>query len=208
MLAKKPYLSYFLLMDKELENKIKKLQNALSIGSPLKVALKYSGIKYADYLYWLSICAVVDYCTEQEAISKLSTKKALAETRRRASETAFIEDRAIEPDTELIALYMNSASFKKEANEIKTAMEKCETAKTNAVIRHLSRISTSNDRNEISASQWFLERALPTAFGKVEEEEKKGVAPIKVQFVSSKSEASMKRLEDMEREILGEGKRA
>ena len=208
MLAKSPYLSYFWLMEKELESRIKKLQNALSVGAPLKIALKHAGIKYAEFLYWNSLVAVVDYCKEQEAISKLSTKKALAESRKRASETAFIEDRGIEPETELIALYMNSASFKKEANEIKELMDKCETAKTNSILRHLTRISTSNDRNEISASQWFLERALPTAFGKAEEEEKKGVAPIKVQFVSSKSEQSIKRLEDMEREVLGEGKRA
>jgi hypothetical protein len=150
----------------------------------------------------------VDYCREQEAISRLSSKKALAETRRKASEMAFIEERQAEPDTELIALYMNSASFKEEADKTKDLMEKCDTAKTNGILRHLTRIATSNDRTEITASQWYLERALPTAFGKAEEEEKKGVAPIKVQFVSSKGETSMKRLEDMEKEILGEGKRA
>ena len=195
-------------MDKETETKIKKLQNALSVGAPLKIALKHANIKYAEYLYWLSLCSVVDYCREQEAISRLSSKKALAETRRKASEMAFIEERQAEPDTELIALYMNSASFKEEADKTKELMEKCDTAKTNGILRHLTRIATSNDRTEITASQWYLERALPTAFGKAEEEEKKGVAPIKVQFVSSKGEASMKRLEDMEKEILGEGKRA
>lgn len=195
-------------MDKETETKIKKLQNALSVGAPLKIALKHANIKYAEYLYWLSLCSVVDYCKEQEAISRLSSKKALAETRRKASEMAFIEERQAEPDTELIALYMNSASFKEEADKTKELMEKCDTAKTNGILRHLTRIATSNDRTEITASQWYLERALPTAFGKAEEEEKKGVAPIKVQFVSSKGEASMKRLEDMEKDILGEGKRA
>ena len=195
-------------MDKETETKIKKLQNALSVGAPLKIALKHANIKYAEYLYWLSLCSVVDYCREQEAISRLSSKKALAETRRKASEMAFIEERQAEPDTELIALYMNSASFKEEADKTKDLMEKCDTAKTNGILRHLTRIATSNDRTEITASQWYLERALPTAFGKAEEEEKKGVAPIKVQFVSSKGETSMKRLEDMEKEILGEGKRA
>lgn len=207
-LAKVPISSYFLGMDKETETKIKKLQNALSVGAPLKIALKHANIKYAEYLYWLSLCSVVDYCREQEAISKLSSKKALAETRRKASEMAFIEERQAEPDTELIALYMNSASFKEEADKTKDLMEKCDTAKTNGILRHLTRIATSNDRTEITASQWYLERALPTAFGKAEEEEKKGVAPIKVQFVSSKGETSMKRLEDMEKEILGEGKRA
>lgn len=195
-------------MDKETETKIKKLQNALSVGAPLKIALKHANIKYAEYLYWLSLCSVVDYCREQEAISRLSSKKALAETRRKASEMAFIEERQAEPDTELIALYMNSASFKEEADKTKDLMEKCDTAKTNGILRHLTRIATSNDRTEITASQWYLERALPTAFGKAEEEERKGVAPIKVQFVSSKGETSMKRLEDMEKEILGEGKRA
>lgn len=195
-------------MDKETETKIKKLQNALSVGAPLKIALKHANIKYAEYLYWLSLCSVVDYCREQEAISRLSSKKALAETRRKASEMAFIEERQAEPDTELIALYMNSASFKEEADKTKELMEKCDTAKTNGILRHLTRIATSNDRTEITASQWYLERALPTAFGKAEEEERKGVAPIKVQFVSSKGETSMKRLEDMEKEILGEGKRA
>ena len=207
-LAKVPISSYFLVMDKETETKIKKLQNALSVGAPLKIALKHANIKYAEYLYWLSLCSVVDYCREQEAISRLSSKKALAETRRKASEMAFIEERQAEPDTELIALYMNSASFKEEADKTKDLMEKCDTAKTNGILRHLTRIATSNDRTEITASQWYLERALPTAFGKAEEEEKKGVAPIKVQFVSSKGETSMKRLEDMEKEILGEGKRA
>ena len=207
-LAKVPISSYFLGMDKETETKIKKLQNALSVGAPLKIALKHANIKYAEYLYWLSLCSVVDYCREQEAISKLSGKKALAETRRKASEMAFIEERQSEPDTELIALYMNSASFKEEADKTKDLMEKCDTAKTNGILRHLTRIATSNDRTEITASQWYLERALPTAFGKAEEEERKGVAPIKVQFVSSKGETSMKRLEDMEKEILGEGKRA
>lgn len=207
-LAKVPISSYFLGMDKETETKIKKLQNALSVGAPLKIALKHANIKYAEYLYWLSLCSVVDYCREQEAISRLSSKKALAETRRKASEMAFIEERQAEPDTELIALYMNSASFKEEADKTKDLMEKCDTAKTNGILRHLTRIATSNDRTEITASQWYLERALPTAFGKAEEEERKGVAPIKVQFVSSKGETSMKRLEDMEKEILGEGKRA
>ena len=196
-------------MEENFKDKTKKLQNALSVGAPLKIALKHAGIKYGDYLYWLSVCAVVDYCQEQEAVSSLSNKKkALGEARRKAGEMAFIEERQAEPDTELIALYMNSDTFRKEANEIKSAMEKCEGAKTNGILRHLTRISTSNDRNEISASQWYLERALPTTFGKAEQEEKPNVAPIKIQFTSSNGEQSTKRLEDMEREIRGEGKQA
>ena len=190
-------------------DRIKAICAALSVGAPLKIALKHAGVSYAEWLYWKSVASVVDYCKEQKTIMELGKRKsALARMRQSAAEQAAIEDRLTEADPELIALYTNSDKFKREANEIKDAMEKCESAKTKSILRHLTRVATSTSNAEISASEWYLERALPSTFGKAEPEKVGTTPPIKVQFVSSGSDTSLKRVEDLEKEFSGERKQA
>ena len=200
-----------LIYTQNMENldRIKAICAALSVGAPLKIALKHAGVTYSEWLYWQSVASVVDYCREQKVIMDLGKRKnALARTRQNAAERAAMEERLTEADPESIALYFSSDKFRKEANDIRDALDKCETAKTKSILRHLTRVATSTSNAEISASEWYLERVLPSTFGKAEPEKAGSTPPIKVQFVSSGSETAMKRIDDLEREFSGERKQA
>lgn len=192
---------------------LSKLYGALRYGSPIRTALKYAGITHAKYRYWLSIHAVVDYCHEQEEISEMEKAKSpLAILRKKAYETATALDmdgNTIEPDPEMCLLYTRSDKFREEADSIWEIIEKCEKAQTSSILSHLQRLNNeSTSKQAVSASQWFLERALPVQFGKQEPETTPNIQPVKVEFVKSDSETSLKRIEDMEKELLGERAKA
>lgn len=192
---------------------LSKLYGALRYGSPIRTALKYAGITHAKYRYWLSIHAVVEYCHEQEEITEMERAKSpMAIIRRRAYETATALDmdgNAIEPDPEMCLLYAKSEKFRDQAEEIWEIIEKCEKAQTSSILSHLQRINNEGtSKQAMGASQWFLERALPVQFGKQEPEHTPAIQPVKVEFIKSDSESSMKRIEDMEKELLGERSKA
>ena len=80
-------------------------------------------------------------------------------------------------------------------------------------MKHLTRIATSEDKSQLTASQWFLERALPEEFGQkqtlsLDKRTSLAPKPIKVEFVKSDSEADLKRVAEIEKELLGSNKRA
>lgn len=189
--------------------RIKKLKNALTAGSPMRIALSYAGIPYSEYRYWLILYVAVERCEQEKEIAELEKSKSnLAKIRKSAYEFSTIEDdegNLIEPDPEAMTLYRTSRSFRKEADEAHRIMSEIMEAKTKSVILHLGRLAKEDtSKAAVSASQWFLERALPTDFGKKEKEERQDVPAIEVKFVKSDSEASLKRVADMEKSILGD----
>ena len=194
------------------DERLKKLLNALRTGSPLKIALRYAGIQYSEYRYWLSVYASVVRCQEEQSLRDLKKDKTpLAAIRERSFAYSKVEDengRMVEPDAEAMLLYSNSKAFREKADEISQIVIDIDQAKTGAILRHLTRITKEGaNKTEVAASQWFLERALPQDFGKEEKEQLPSIEPIKVNFVTP-SDASLKRIEDMEKSILGETKTA
>jgi hypothetical protein len=188
-------------------DKLNRLKTAFSLGAPLKTALNFAGVSLSEYRYWEKVANSVSYCIEKEGASKLQGKKdVLARIRKETHEE--IAEQEAQPDPELVALYLSSGIFKREANEIYNIFQECEKAKTDSVIHHLKRVSTSTNNAEISASEWFLERALPDEFGKNQEEKPTPIKPVEIKFVNSKSEESLKRIEALEKELSGEGNKA
>lgn len=202
---------YFDIM--ELKDRLKKLNQALANGSPMRIALNSAGISYSDYRYWLDLFVAVEYCKQQEELNELRKSKSnLMKIREQSFRFAIYEDEdgnQLEPNPEAVALYVNSKTFKKEADEKHDWIASINEAKTKAVLLHLRRLADEqSSKATVSAAQWFLERALPTDFGKQEADIKQNIPNIKVEFVKSDGEASMKRIEEMEKSILGDRKLA
>ena len=188
-------------MDKN-DTKIKEFIKALSIGTPLGVALKYSGIGRATYEHWRLVdLAYSHYEQEKEISSLVEGNPADIQELKEA-----LGDDGANPET--IVRIKSSQEFRKKAEEIHEIMQKVEKAQTKAIIHHLVKITDENaSRSAVSAAQWYLERALPQEFGNEEKEEDKPLKPIEVNFVSN-SEDVKKKIEDLEKEYMGEGKRA
>lgn len=162
-----------------------KLCKALEIGTPLQVALRYSGIPAPEYRHWEDMHLSYFYM--------LMTEKMKGE------DGIELE----EPNPDIYARMISSKQYKAECKKAYETVERCRNAQSNSIVRHLSRIaSTSYDKATIDASKWFLERALPTEFGSQEKVEETKIKPIEVRFAKP-SDESKKRIEDMEREIAG-----
>ena len=179
----------------------------------MRIALNAAGIRYSEYRYMLEVFVAVEHCAMKAELNELGKSKS---TLAKIKESIFSFDRyvdedgrEVEPNPEIVNLYGHSAQFKREADEIHSQMMKIRECQTNAILLHLSRIADENaSKAVVSASQWFLERSLPTDFGKQDAEQSAPIAPVKVEFVKCDSPSSLKRLEDMEREILGDRKLA
>ena len=127
----------------DMENpKTKKLLKALNSGTPIRIALPYAGIAYADYMYWLSVFATVEYMRQQDELSELrKSKSRLAEIKRKSYETFRVEDddgKPMEADPEIVALYSNSKSFREEADGLHELVRQIREAKTKAKINRIS----------------------------------------------------------------------
>lgn len=200
-------------MKPEISKKIEKLYKTLAIGTPVKTALKYCSIPYVDYCYWLMLYNLVEYMNQQEESEKLEGED-LSDILEQAREMARAEKgQEVEPPPEAVVRYNRSERYRKNAIEIHDIIEKCRVSQTSAVVRHLSRIATSEDKAQLTASQWFLERALPEEFGlkqslTLDKRTSLAPKPIKVEFVKSDSEADLKRVAEIEKELLGSNKRA
>lgn len=166
-------------------NPLEKLYKALELGTPLPVALRFSGIPEPEYRHWEDMHLSYFYM--------LMTEKMKGE--------AGVE--LEEPHPDIYARMIASKQYKAECKKAYETVERCRNAQSNSIVRHLSRIaSTSYDKAAIDASKWFLERALPTDFGNQEKAEETKIKPIEVRFATP-SEDSKKRIEDMEKEIMG-----
>jgi len=191
------------------DKRIEKLRQALMNGTPLRLALTYAGIKYSDYRYWLELYVAVDYSKQQAELNSLKKSKSnIAKIKEQTFKYNRYQDEdgnEITPNPDAVSLYIHSASFRKEADEAYELVSDILESKTKAVLLHLHRLTKDEtSKAGVSASQWFLERALPTDFGKQESENKNYVPKISVEFVKSDSEASKKRIENMEKSILGD----
>ena len=189
----------------------RELLNALQIGAPLEDALRYAGISPADFSYWESVDAAVVLSLHQDEMERL--KKTESDAVVNAKKRAFAEAMGgrREADPELVVRYRVSKTFRKEADNIHALMEKCAKAKSKAVMKHLKRIyDDGTPRAAVTASQWYLERALPDSFGRKDGTQPIEAAkpePIKVEFVKPSSD-SLKRIEEIEAELLGDKNRA
>lgn len=171
----------------ERDAKTKKLLKALSIGTPLSVALRYANIAEPLYKYWEE---------EHKAYSYVELKKAMKE--------AVVDANLDEPNPEILTRLQSSDKFRAECRKAYLLIEDCLNYQSQSIVRHLARISgESTEKAQIDASKWFLERALPTEFGNVEKEEEREIKPIEVSFVQP-SEDSKRRIEEIEKDILGE----
>ena len=191
------------------DKRIEKLRQALMNGTPLRLALTYAGIKYSDYRYWLELYVAVDYSKQQAELNSLKKSKSnIAKIKEQTFKYNRYQDEdgnEMTPNPDAVSLYIHSASFRKEADEAYELVSDILESKTKAVFSHLYRLTKGEpSKAEVTASTWFLERVLPTDFGKQESENKNYVPKISVEFVKSDSEASKKRIENMEKSILGD----
>ena len=173
------------------KTKLDKLYKALAIGTPIKNALRFAEIPEPLYRIWES------------------QHKAVAYEKLRKKYEDAIEKPEIElPNPDILTRYANSQKYKRVCDEAYSIIEKCLNSQSKAVVKHLNNLMNDGYKMpQIVASQWFLERVLPNEFGKGEREEEVAVKPIEVSFVKP-NEDSRKRIEDMERDILGDAKSA
>lgn len=212
------------------DQQIALLQNALRVGSPLDVALKFANISKQTYYYWVSLASIVkyelekEYAQQQEAIAesgvsfKYIREKVMEDTRSINNYKSTI-DAFIEPSKESLMKYRTSKNFKEFCQQAYQIINECDKARSDIVLAHLKAIresATGENRyakgKNMSASQWFLERTLPNYFGRpidnVAIENSKPIEPIKVTFVSSNDKETKDRVKAMEdlvkAELLGE----
>jgi len=222
--AKTPKTNYYKKKSDEYrikvdENKINNLKAALSVGTPLTVALSYSGISASTWFYWLSLASIVVYIKEMEEIRENAeiTKAgvSLVEIQENAidlqSSTTFKKSSAIgtfvEPTPESLLRYKSNELFRNYCNEVYDMVKEMDAIRSQIVVYHLNVIKNlaGVPKANVGGSQWFLERTLPDYFGRpqdkvVADENSTGEIPsIQVNFIDPNTKESNDRVEQMER---------
>lgn len=198
---------------------INKLQQALAAGSPLLIALQYSGISQATYFYWVAMYSIVLEAKGQEEMEDMDATKygvsidnindvvASASPGKKTALGAYIE-----PSQESLLQYKNNVTFHRFADKCYEIIKQCNEQRAAAALGHLSTIvkSTKDKRVNASGSMWFLERTLSDFFGKpsekVKEEEnnKPSVEKVVVEYIDPNTKDNRDRVKEMDELILNE----
>lgn len=196
------------------------LYEALKKGVPLSVALTNSGISQTTYFYWVTLASIAHTMKSEKEIQELSDllgdedeinftrDKIFQETEEYQNE---VITKFVEPKETLCYKYQRDEKFRNLCDEAYQIIKTCDESRCMAIAYHINKVAmdghrSSQGRINARASMWFLERALPTIFGKKEEEELKPSRiekkPLKVQFVDPNEKNSLKRVEEMTNELM------
>lgn len=212
------------------DEQIQMLQNALKVGSPLDVALKFANISKQTYYYWVSLASIVKFELEKEyaeqqtamadsGVSFKYIREKVMEDNKQCQNYKSTIDAFVEPSKESLLRYRTNKSFKEFCQKAYQIINECDKCRAEIVLAHLKAIresATGENRyskgKNMSASQWFLERTLPNVFGRpidnIAMENNKPIEPIEVKFVSSNDKETKDRVKAMEElvssELLGE----
>ena len=111
---------------------IEKLKKAIHVGSPLGVALTFSGITWTTWYYWNEIAAVVSYCKERDMIQneKKNVKSGISfdviqeSVENAKSESSMTTSKGVrEPSGEAIAKYRTNRTDTSYYNAINNAIK-------------------------------------------------------------------------------------
>ncbi len=203
---------------KATEEQLNKLYNSLMAGTPIMLALTYSGISQATYYYWVAIYSIVVAVKTQEEIEEIeqlaNSGVSIQQVRDMASAALNNKKSAvgtfIEPSQESILQYKNNRKFHNFADKVFEIVKKCNETRSGFAVLQLNTIrkSTSDKKINPSGAMWFLERnfsdffAKPGDKAKDQETEKRYVEPVQVEFIDPETPDTQQRLLDMEQEIL------
>ena len=205
---------------------IEKLRKAIHVGSPLGIALTFSGISWTTWYYWNEIAAVVSYCKERDMIQneKKNVKSgisfdAIQESVENArSESSMTNSKGVrEPSGEAITKYRTNRTFQAFADKVFAIIQDINSLRSEIVLYHLTAIrDAARQRGTNSnATQWFLERTMPQYFGKAEKNEEQATATVKsvkIEYIDSESKDTQERIKAMEQlvehELGGEPSKA
>ena len=202
---------------------ITKLKQALGVGSPLTVALAFSGISTTTYYYWIEIAAVVSYVRSQEFAKKekenIRSGVSFSEIQDSIQESELLtaSKKAKEPSPEAIQRYKMSRQFKEFADKIYAIVNSCNEVRSQIVMHHLIAIRDAATKRGVNAnaSQWFLERTMSQYFGRkdgTEEAETAKVKSVKIEYIDSDNKDTKERVKAMEQlvehELGGEPNKA
>lgn len=203
------------------EEELHKLKTALASGSPLLIALQYSGISQATYYYWVAMYSVVVEAKSQDELESFNANYygvSIDEIKDMVSHNAPSKKTAlgafIEPSAESLLQYRNNKRFRAFADKCYEIVKSCNEKRAEAALGHLGTIvkSTKDKRINASGSMWFLERTLSDFFGKESEKVKEAennkvsVEKVQVEFVDPGTKENKDRVRDMEELILNERK--
>jgi hypothetical protein len=197
------------------DEQIDNLKKAFQAGSPLDVALSYAQISKYTFYYWVSIANVVravkeaDFVKEQEEMNKIGIDlSSIREQIEIDSESIFRTgvNAYFNPDPRAIKKYRENSAFRVFANQVYDIILECDKKRSEVILYHLTAIRESVKKRGAppTSSQWFLERTLPRQFGRTflpEENDKRPVEPIKIEFVSADEKDTKDRVKAMERTV-------
>lgn len=197
-----------------------RMYNLLRAGTPLQIALQSVGISMTTYFYWVANASIVKTVKSQDEIAEIESVAnsgisiqevrdlAAAATKGRKTDIGTY----IEPSGESLLAYRNNKAFRKFADRCYEIVQNCDKARSEFASLQLLKIAKSTDKkNQInpSGAMWWLERNLPDFFAKpsdkLKNDETSETAPIpgiQVEFINPESVDSLKRLTDIENEIL------
>ena len=181
---------------------IDKAIRACSIGTPAKTALALIGMGKADVLYMQALSLAYSQYEAEEEIAKLKRGKSdLSQARAYAKEGALEEAKP-----EFVTLCRASATFRKEAKRMRDFEQELKKAEAKAIVMHMTRVAESDSKTELFASEWFLDKMIPTESPTDQAQAQAAKVPqIEVRFVQPSEEAT-KRIEAIEAEFGGEAK--
>lgn len=200
---------------------IERLKKALKGGSPLQIALQYSGIAATTYYYWVAMYSIVLEAKSQDELESVNASKfgvSIDEVKEIAANNSATKKTAlgayIEPSAESLLQYRNNAIFKKFADQCYEIIKSCNEMRAEAALDHLGAITQSikDKRINASGSMWFLERTYSDLFSKPSEKAKEEEAPkvqvekVQVEFIDPKTKTNKDRIKDMEEQIISEQK--
>lgn len=205
--------------DEQIENLVK----AFAIGSPLTIALNYSGISKVTFYYWVALSCIVksfqeiDYTQIQKTVVDDETLEQVKNKtfEDNQSQTGFKGsiDAWIEPTEKNLTLYRNNRDFRDFCKKAHAIISRCDKARSDAVLVHLDALRKSAQsegkfaNKNTSASQWFLERVMPNFFGRpvdnIETPTETEMKPISLVVVNSNNDKiENERIKKIEEEVV------
>lgn len=201
------------------EKDIKKMIEALRVGSPLPIALESVGISKTTYFYWVAMYSIVEEIKSQDELEEMQANacgvsideiKTLAATNSPTKKTAL--GAFVEPSAESLLQYRNNRQFRCFADQCYQIIKECNEARAEAALNHIGSIvkSVTDKRVNASGSMWFLERTFSDFFSKPSEKvketepEKVQIEKVQVEFIDGDTKENKDRIKEMEHQILAE----
>lgn len=186
------------------------LYKCLKTGMPLEIALQHAGISVSLYKYLLALGSVSH--TEKEAVITKELKGVMDEdlpTYSGANLDSLEVGKWITPKPKYQKKYHYDKEFKILCDQAYKIIVNINTQISENILFHLQKVNMNGMKSKsgkviATASMWYLERTLPSFFGKKDNfipESNTVVRPVEIAYIDPDTDESKRRVDEMQSSI-------